>query len=120
MEYLIGVGLAVVVCAFTTLVGFDRDRVFYWTLVTRRVNPRREVRRYRLDAAYEMADLSQVIDESGFPCRCKRTRIWGKRVTERIMKLNWKRASWGALIGVVLGMFLAEHRVRQVPPNKGR
>ena len=39
MEYLIGVGLAVVVCAFTTLVGFDRDRVFYSTLVTRRVNP---------------------------------------------------------------------------------
>jgi hypothetical protein len=29
MEYLIGVGLAVVVCAFTTLGGFDRDRVFY-------------------------------------------------------------------------------------------
>ena len=34
MEYLIGVGLAVVVCAFATLVGFDRDRVFYPTLVT--------------------------------------------------------------------------------------
>jgi hypothetical protein len=34
MEYLIGVGLAVVVCTFATLVGFDRDRVFYPTLVT--------------------------------------------------------------------------------------
>ena len=34
MEYLIGVGLALVVCAFATLVGFDRDRVFYPTLVT--------------------------------------------------------------------------------------
>jgi hypothetical protein len=34
MEYLIGVGLAVVVCAFATLVGFDRDRVFYPALVT--------------------------------------------------------------------------------------
>jgi hypothetical protein len=34
MEYLIGVVLAVVVCAFATLVGFDRDRVFYPTLVT--------------------------------------------------------------------------------------
>jgi hypothetical protein len=33
MEYLIGVGLAVVVCAFATLTGFDRDRVFYPTLV---------------------------------------------------------------------------------------
>ena len=33
MEYLIGVGLALVVCAFVTLVGFDRDRVFYPTLV---------------------------------------------------------------------------------------
>ena len=33
MEYLIGVGLAVVVCAFATLVGFDRDSVFYPTLV---------------------------------------------------------------------------------------
>ena len=32
---------------FTTLVGFDRNRVFYPTLVTRRVNPRREVRRTR-------------------------------------------------------------------------
>jgi hypothetical protein len=27
------VGLAVVVCAFATLAGFDRDRVFYPTLV---------------------------------------------------------------------------------------
>ena len=34
MEYLIGVGIAAVVCAFATLVGFDRDRVFYPTLVT--------------------------------------------------------------------------------------
>ena len=34
MEYLIRIGLAVVVCAFATLVGFDRDRVFYPTLVT--------------------------------------------------------------------------------------
>ena len=34
MEYLIGVGLAVVVCAFATLVGFDRDRVFYPTVAT--------------------------------------------------------------------------------------
>jgi hypothetical protein len=34
MEYLIGIGLAVVVCLFATLVGFDRDRVFYPTLVT--------------------------------------------------------------------------------------
>ena len=32
MEYLIGVGLAVVVCAFGRLAGFDRDRVFYPTL----------------------------------------------------------------------------------------
>ena len=34
MEYLIGVGLGVVVCACATLVGFDRDRVCYPTLVT--------------------------------------------------------------------------------------
>lgn len=34
MEYLIGLGLALVVCAFSTLVGFDRDRVFYPTMVT--------------------------------------------------------------------------------------
>ena len=33
MEYLIGAGLAVVVCAFATLAGFDRDRVFYPTLL---------------------------------------------------------------------------------------
>jgi hypothetical protein len=33
MEYLIGVGLAVVVCVFAALAGFDRDRVFYPTLV---------------------------------------------------------------------------------------
>ena len=33
MEYLIGVGLAVVVCVFAMLVGFDRDRVFYPTVV---------------------------------------------------------------------------------------
>jgi hypothetical protein len=33
MEYLIGIGLALVVCAFAMLVGFDRDRVFYPTLV---------------------------------------------------------------------------------------
>ena len=34
MEYLIGVGLALVVCALATLVGFDRDRVFYPMLMT--------------------------------------------------------------------------------------
>lgn len=33
MEYLIGVGLAAAVCVFATLAGFDRDRVFYPTLV---------------------------------------------------------------------------------------
>ncbi|HET9305268.1 MAG TPA: hypothetical protein VFO46_04505 [Candidatus Sulfotelmatobacter sp.] len=33
MEYLIGVGLAAAVCAFAALAGFDRDRVFYPTLV---------------------------------------------------------------------------------------
>lgn len=32
MEYLIGVGLAVAVCVFAVLAGFDRDRVFYPTL----------------------------------------------------------------------------------------
>ena len=34
MEYLIGVARAVLVCTFAMLVGFDRDRVFYPTLVT--------------------------------------------------------------------------------------
>lgn len=34
MEYLIGVVLAVAVCAFAMLAGFDRDRVFYPTLLT--------------------------------------------------------------------------------------
>ncbi len=33
MEYLIGVGLAMLVCGFAALAGFDRDRVFYPTLV---------------------------------------------------------------------------------------
>jgi len=33
MEYVIGVGLAVLVCVFAALVGFDRDRVFYPTMV---------------------------------------------------------------------------------------
>ena len=33
MEYLIGFGLALVVCVFAALVGFDRDRVFYPTLL---------------------------------------------------------------------------------------
>ena len=33
MEYLIGVVLAVVVCVFAMLAGFDRDRVFYPTLL---------------------------------------------------------------------------------------
>ena len=33
MEYLIGVLLAAVVCAFAMLSGFDRDRVFYPTLL---------------------------------------------------------------------------------------
>jgi hypothetical protein len=33
MEYLIGVGLAVGVCVFAMLAGFDRDRVFYPTVV---------------------------------------------------------------------------------------
>lgn len=34
MEYLIGVALAGVVCAFAMLAGFDRDRVFYPTLLS--------------------------------------------------------------------------------------
>jgi hypothetical protein len=33
MEYLIGVGLAALVCAFAMFTGFDRDRVFYPMLV---------------------------------------------------------------------------------------
>ena len=33
MEYLIGAGLAVVVCAFAMFAGFDRDRVFYPTIL---------------------------------------------------------------------------------------
>jgi hypothetical protein len=33
MEYLIGAGLALAVCAFATLFGFDRDRVFYPTVL---------------------------------------------------------------------------------------
>ena len=34
MEYLIGAGLALVVCAFARLAGFDRDRVFYPMMLT--------------------------------------------------------------------------------------
>lgn len=34
MEYVIGAGLAVVVCTFAMLAGFDRDRVFYPMLLT--------------------------------------------------------------------------------------
>jgi hypothetical protein len=33
MEYVIGVVLAAVVCAFAVLAGFDRDRVFYPTML---------------------------------------------------------------------------------------
>ena len=29
MAYLVGVILALVICAFATIVGFDRDRAFY-------------------------------------------------------------------------------------------
>jgi hypothetical protein len=32
MEYLIGLGLALAVCIFAALTGFDRDRVFYPTM----------------------------------------------------------------------------------------
>lgn len=32
MEYIVGVGLAAVLCAFAAAVGFDRDRVFYPTV----------------------------------------------------------------------------------------
>jgi len=34
MPYLIGVVIALAVCVFAALVGFDRDRVFYPTMVT--------------------------------------------------------------------------------------
>lgn len=33
MEYLIGIGLALLVCTFAMLVRFDRERVFYPTMV---------------------------------------------------------------------------------------
>ena len=36
------------------------------------------------------------------------------------MRLNWKRASWGALIGIVLGTFLVEHRVRELAAEQGQ
>lgn len=34
MEYMIGAGLGLVVCAFAMVAGFDRDRVFYPMLTT--------------------------------------------------------------------------------------
>lgn len=34
MEYLIGAGLALVVCVFAVVTGFDRDRVFYPMMAT--------------------------------------------------------------------------------------
>ena len=34
MEYMIGIGLAIMVCAFAMFAGFDRDRVFYPMLLT--------------------------------------------------------------------------------------
>jgi hypothetical protein len=34
MEYLVGIVLALSICLATTLVGFDRDRAFYPTLLT--------------------------------------------------------------------------------------
>jgi hypothetical protein len=33
MEYLVGVGLALAVCVFAMIAGFDRDRAFYSTLL---------------------------------------------------------------------------------------
>jgi len=33
MEYVIGVGLVAAVCSFARLVAFDRDRMFYPTVV---------------------------------------------------------------------------------------
>lgn len=33
MEYLVGVGVAVFLCAFAVLAGFDRDRAFYPTVL---------------------------------------------------------------------------------------
>jgi hypothetical protein len=38
MEYLIGVGLALAVCVFAMVAGFDRDRVFYPMVVTVRAS----------------------------------------------------------------------------------
>jgi hypothetical protein len=35
------------------------------------------------------------------------------------MRLNWRRAFWGALIEVVLGTLLAEDRVRHLAAEQG-
>jgi len=35
-------------------------------------------------------------------------------------RFNWGRAIWGALIGLVLGTFLAEHRVRVLAAEQGQ
>jgi len=35
-------------------------------------------------------------------------------------RFNWGRAIWSAVIGLVLGVFLAEHRIRELAPSKGK
>ena len=94
MEYLIGLGLAILVCVFANLVGFDRERVFYPTVVI--VNAT-----YYILFAAMGGSASALLWESVITC-----------IFATVAVVGYKKYAWLIVVGLVgHGVFDSVHHL---------